>query len=197
MLKLWRVFSGPLWTAKCLAQAISLWYLLELSPWSAFTTLIPIRPFMYGSSPYDSCPRPHLGSRKMLIVGVQKDNPLYLATVPFFLASAFLARASSLTAVNTLLISESLNDAAIPMQEGKTVARPFLPTPCRASLHQSNDGMPNRSMAGELFIIRLTFSSNVRREHMSFARSDEGRFGSWKGYVWDIPDNGISKSKKV
>ena len=59
----------------------------------------------------------------------------------------------------------------MPMHDGKTVAVPFLPTPWRASLHQSKGGIPSRSIAGDEFIMRLTFSSSVRREQRSSARS--------------------------
>lgn len=53
--------------------------------------------------------------------------------------------------------------------------------PCSPSLHQSNCGMPSRSMAGEPLRIICDFSSIVSREHKSRARSSELRLGFWYG----------------
>ena len=67
----------------------------------------------------------------------------------------------------------------MPMQEGKVVLSPLRPTPCRASLHQSNCGMPSLGMAGELFIISAAFSSRVRRPSKSSTRCSTGNAGFW------------------
>ena len=69
----------------------------------------------------------------------------------------------------------------MPMQDGKVVDSPLRPTPCKASLHQSNCGMPSRSIAGEPFIISLAFSSSVSLPSRSSARSSAGRLGFWYG----------------
>ena len=108
----------------------------------------------------------------MFMFGVQNDSPRYCARLPVRRAYVFFARASSLTAQNTLYTRLSFHDAAIPIVTGKTVAVPLRPTPCSASFHHSNCGMPSLGIAGELFIISDIFSSTVSLEHRSSARCD-------------------------
>ena len=73
--KPWRQPSGPLWTAKCFAQAAA-FSTFSSCPCMPCTNRTPIREVRYGSSPKVSCPRPQRGSRKMLMFGAQKVSPL-------------------------------------------------------------------------------------------------------------------------
>ena len=70
------------------------------------------------------------------------------------------------------------------MVMGNTVAKPLRPTPCSASFHHSNRGTPNRSMAGEPFIISFAFSSSVSRFIKSSTRCSFERLVFWKGSCW-------------
>jgi hypothetical protein len=94
------------------------------------TNATPMRPVRNGSSPYVSCPRPHRGSRKMLIFGDQKSSPSIMSRRPARTAWLCLARASVPMATAISWINESSNVAASPIGSGKTVAVPALATPC-------------------------------------------------------------------
>ena len=63
----------------------------------------------------------------------------------------------------------------MPIGCGNTVAAPLRATPCRASLHQLYALMPRAGTAADEFMDRDVFSSRVRRETRSFARSSGGR----------------------
>ena len=106
-------------------------------------------------------------------------------------------RASSLTAVNTWYSRASFHEAAIAIVIGNTVAKPFRPTPCSASFHHWNWGMPNRGMAGDESIISLTFSSSVKRPNKSSARCSAVRFGFWYGNDCAINTVVVSVSRVV
>ena len=120
-------------------------------------------------SVYVSCPRPHRGSRKMFMLGVQNDRPWYWLTTPERFACWFFMRASSLTASKHCCSRMSSHDAAMPMVIGNTVVNPLRPTPCSASFHHWKLGMPSRSIGLELLSIRRAFSSSVRRPMRSSA----------------------------
>ena len=116
---------------------------------------------------------------------------------PLFLASWFLARASSLAAEKTLYTSSSSHDAAIIVVMGNTVVKPLRPMPCRASLHHWNWGIPNRGIAGDESIISFTFSSSVSRPSKSSARCSAVSFGFWYGSVCAMSADVASVSKDV
>ena len=73
----------------------------------------------------------------------------------------FFARASSEIAVATRSMRSPSHVAARPIACGNTVARPARATPCSASFHQGNFGMPSRSTGAARSIISETFSSSV------------------------------------
>src|SRR6266436_7438010 len=73
--KLCRSGSGPLCTAKCFGVATTFRYRGSF-PCNPLTKETPNLEVRYGSSPYVSCPRPHLGSRKILMLGLQNVSPL-------------------------------------------------------------------------------------------------------------------------
>ena len=106
--------------------------------------------------------------------GVQKERPAYWYTLPFSAAWRFLTRASSETAVKTVSIFSTSNEAAIPMGCGNTVALPLRATPCRASLHQLYALMPSLSTAGELYWTSPAFSSSESLESRSLALASAG-----------------------
>ncbi|GFI67636.1 hypothetical protein IMSAG192_01168 [Muribaculaceae bacterium] len=109
--------------------------------------------------------------KQALIFRVQNDIQRLLSSRPARLAIEFLARPSSLTAVNIRSTKTSSNVEAICMVMGNTVAVPLRPTPWRASLHQCHSGIPSRGIAGDESLINDAFSSRVRRESRSSARS--------------------------
>jgi hypothetical protein len=119
----------------------------------------------------------------MLMLGVQKVSPVYRLKSPLLTASWCLALASSDTIPKVSSTAWSSKVAANPMACGNTVAFPALATPCRASFHQSYLGIPNRSLAGESFIIREIFSSVVNRDNKSSALAAAGREGFFQGSI--------------
>src|SRR5574344_2223031 len=123
----------------------------------------------YGSSPYVSCPRPQRASPIMFMFRVHTDRPWYVSSFFVFLSNVFFALISSLTAVKMLNNKASSKDAAIPMHEGNTVAKPLRPAPWSPSDHHANCGMPSLGIAGDVLIINCVFSSNVSLLHKSAA----------------------------
>ena len=93
----------------------------------------------------------------------------------------FIARASSEMPVATRSMRSASNVAARAIAWGKTVARPARATPCSASFHHGNRGMPSRSTGSARSIISETFSSRVSRPTRSSIRFSTGRSGLRKG----------------
>src|SRR5687767_3284887 len=101
-----------------------------------FTNAVPIDAVKKGSSPYVSCPLPHRGSRKMLMLGDQNVRPIYCRRRSIAVDRLYFALASVEITSATCHIKLSLNVAAIAIACGKMVACPALATPCNASFHQ-------------------------------------------------------------
>jgi len=85
-------------------------------------------------APYSGSPRPHRGSRKMLMFGAQKSKPSWARLWPARSNCARLMRASIPMAMAMRWIASVSNVDARPTGSGNSVV-PLEATPCSASLH--------------------------------------------------------------
>ncbi len=143
-----------------------------------------MRPVRNGSSPYVSCPRPHRGSRKILIFGDQTVNPLYCTVDPSGpLPTLYFARNSVAIACASRWSNASSNVAANPIACGNTVATPARATPCSPSFHQLYSGTPSRGIPSAVCPNCETFSSKVIAWTNKPARSSK---------LFDVSNQGLS-----
>lgn len=123
-------FDSRLYAAKCLATFRTARIPVRFGSCMPATYAAPSVPVSVGSSPYVSCARPQRISRTMLMLGAKKESALLCSRQCFASPSCATARPISRT-------SGTSQVAAMPIEQGKTVARPVQAMPCAASLKPS------------------------------------------------------------